>query len=314
MILARLGDNSATVAVIQTILNELDGTSQLVVDGVYGRATSSSVRKFQQTHGRTPTGTLDPSTWDIVRRLGRYSIVDIVDLAFNASIQNRGGRQGLLKDCITDFQNSYPTASQERIRHWAERYVALAVFEAQYNGGFFNRIRAQGGNPVAVRDPNAAFTTVMSGIRERSTSSRIVLVRFQGHGGPLNQGIAASAIMRVGLANSDASLYALERSQSPERAELLGNIRHFLEPWAAIEMHGCHVGGRRENGSYLPNQANISSFADFFMLPVTASPDAQFWKETAATRESYDYRLEGRVISTTPLGGNLQSWFQIVGQ
>jgi hypothetical protein len=284
----------------------------LAPDGQFGPLTISAVIDFQRRHGVPTSGSIDPPTWAAMSRRGDFAITDIVDLMYNEILQLLGGEQGVRRWIGPRLAELNPTMTPTQIEVAAQQYVRRVIHESNYNGGFFRRMQALGGDPIAVRNPHQAFRDIFAGLAARARRSKTVLVRFQGHGGPHGQGIAGSVegmrrltVQEVGR----RSLQANWGEPSPgDHPGLIAQIRRNLVPWAAIEMHGCHVGGRRVGGGFVRSDVNVSEFANFFVLPVTASPESQLWSGGSQSRAA-DYRLEGRWVSTTPLGGNFRLWF-----
>jgi peptidoglycan hydrolase-like protein with peptidoglycan-binding domain len=61
----RIGARGPLVVYIQQVLNSRAGQG-LAVDGVFGLATQGAVMNLQRFFGRTPTGIIDPMTWNIL--------------------------------------------------------------------------------------------------------------------------------------------------------------------------------------------------------------------------------------------------------
>jgi len=319
MILLRTGDRSATVAMLQVMLNCCNGQTALEPDGHFGRQTAEAVRQFQRSRNLSPSGVFDPRTWSAMRSFGNYAIVDIVDMAYSEALRIKGGPQNFRTWCQSRFRELYPNKPADEVERTANQYINKVLFEADYNGGFFQRMQALGGNPVAVTDPYRAFSQITAAIRERSRNTNIVLIRFQGHGGSEAQGIAGSVEGLTRMTRLDifqetllpGSRPVLEGNPAENHPRMIANIRSQLMPWAAVEMHGCHVGGERLGGRYVSSTNNLSDYANFFMLPVTGSPASQIWNSTR--NRTADYRLEGPVISVVPLGSTL-SWFNLMSR
>lgn len=312
------GDRLPVVGVLQRVLNEcrqmdfrLFGVEELVEDGVFGIRTRTAFQDAQAALGlRDQSGVVGPVTWRQLATIGGFRIVDVTDLALEA-LMNRTGRAQIHSKMIAKYQRMFP----HRCYSDAEAFAATAMreydIEIKQCRDQHNRFIANGGNPIGITSLDDIFGTIRRGLAANSRDgSRIVLLRFTGHGSPASQGVAGS---RHGVRKITADTLSFDEDDTPEElvdTVMLSGMTVPMASFGCVELHGCNVGarrvaGHRRNRVLLDGPAYVQNFANVIGRPVSASTVQDHFGTL-----KLDTRYEGGVVSRIPGGGQVKDWFK----
>lgn len=204
MLYLRFGDRLPSVGVVQRLINECRqtdrrcaGIAELVEDGIFGPRTFAAVKALQRALSVQPdNGVFDPSTWRALAGLRKGKIVDVTDLAIESLYQSEG-ELALRQRLIGQYQRRFPERTLQRAEFAVDRSIRRYQAEIRACRSQHERFVASGGDPIGLTDVKNTFDTIRRGIEARSRDgSRVVLLRFTGHGSPAAQGVAGSPSKR----------------------------------------------------------------------------------------------------------------------
>lgn len=319
MIYLRYGDRLPSVGVIQRLINECIDTDdrfaqipKLAEDGIFGRNTLKAVKATQVILTvKPPNGVFAPSTWRALARHRKCKIVDVTDLALETLLQKKGQRV-VREELIAKYLRKHPKKSKGQAERVADRSIRKYQNEIRDCRDQHNRFVAHGGEPIGITSKEDVFGTISRGLDARSSDgSRVVMLRFTGHGSPASQGVFGSLFGAVSI---DADTLSFDDDDSIEElidTVMLSGMTMPMAKFGCVELHGCNVAkrrlvGRGRNRVLLNGPAYVQSFADLVGRPVTGSTIGDYFGTL-----QLDTRYEGAVVTGVPGGGTVERWLRV---
>ncbi len=175
-------------------------------------------------------------------------------------------------------------------------------------------LAAAGARPILAGAMSGGVAHVVSQVLAQVGQSGVtVLLRFLGHGAPGGQYVTGGRWMYVpgpdgtmrkvddGGRHGNA-LFVLKNRENVSMLEpALARLGTIFARFGSVEMHACQMA--RGTGVEL-----LARLASILGVPVAAGVDMQ----KVGGRSTF--RLEGRVVTAVPFGGDLAGWSRIVAQ
>lgn len=322
MIFLRYGDRLPAVAVVQRLINEcrsagigLAGGDALVEDGVFGRHTRNAVKAVQRALSVHPdSGIFGPLTWRAVATQRKCKIVDVSDLVLETKFNKFGERK--VREIFKGFYTKkHPGKSSGEVARMVDDKIRKIREEIKTCRDQHNRCISNGGEPIGLTyaDITHPFDAIRRGLAARSRDgSRVVLLRFTGHGAPGRQGVAGTAHVRDRIFIDKDMLSFDDDDTAAElvQAVMVGGMTMPMARFGVVELHGCSVAARRhvgrgKNRVLVNGAAYIQTFANVVGRPVSSSTRGDYVGSV-----KLDVRFEGPVVSCVPGGGTIKKWFR----
>ncbi len=173
---------------------------------------------------------------------------------------------------------------------------------------------AAGGNPILAGAMCGGVAHVVSQVLAQvGQSGSTVLLRFLGHGAPGGQYVTGGRWTYVpdkdgkmqkvsdGGMHGNAIFHLKNRENVTLLEPVLARLSTIFVRFGSVEMHACQMA--RETGVEL-----LTRLARIFGVPVAAGV------ETQKVGGEKTFRLEGRVVTAVPFGGDLAGWSRVVAE